>query len=124
MKYPKLSLLYCLFTLSFSFAQNLEFSLITLPKDLTENANSVVRSYNYDVELESHKKMRIKVEKTVTVLNKLGNHESKISVDYDKNRRIASLKAVVYDAFGNEVKKIAKNKFEDYSAADGISSSI
>ncbi len=121
MKYQYLSLLCCLFTFYFSFAQNLEYSVLTIPKDLSDNANSVVRTYSHDIELESHKKMKIKVEKTVTVLNKLGNHESQLSIHYDRNRRISSLKAVVYDAFGKEQKKLSKNKFQDYSAADGIS---
>ena len=109
------------FYFNFLFSQNLELSYLSIPDSLTKNANSVIRSYNKEIQLESSKKMIIKVSKSVTVLNKLGSHESKLVLHYDKNKKIKSLKAIFYDGFGKEIKSISKNKFEDYASADGIS---
>ena len=114
-------LLFIVFTVHTTFSQNLDLNILSLPDSLTKNANSVVRFYDTHIELISHKKMIIKRKKAVTVLNKLGNHESKITVYYDKNTNIKSLKAIAYNSFGKELKKVSKSKFEDYAAADGIS---
>ena len=115
------TLIFVVLTIHTAFSQNLDLSILTIPDSLTKNANSVVRFYDTDIELISQKKMIIKVKKAVTVLNKLGDHESKITIYYDKNTNIKSLKVFAYNALGKEIKKVTKSKFEDYAAADGIS---
>jgi len=65
--------------------------------------------------------MVVKIKKAVTVLKKLGDGHSEITIHYDKNMKIKSLKTRIYNAFGVEIKKISKKDFKDYAAADGIS---
>ncbi len=103
------------------FSQDIDLSILTIPDSLKQNANAVVRLYNTNIELESSRKMKIKVKKAITVLNKLGDHNAEIVVHYDKSNQIKKLKAYIYNAFGVEIKHISKKYFKDYSAADGIS---
>ena len=110
-----------IFSFQFIFSQDLSLSILTIPDSLTKNANSVIRFDDTNVEFVSQRKMIIKIKKAVTVLNELGDSESKITVHYDKNRKIKSLKAIVFNSFGTEIKKISKKDFKDYAAADGIS---
>lgn len=112
-----------LFTLSAQLikSQELDYTILTIPDSLTQKANSIIRQYDMSIELKSSKKMITKISKVVTALNKIGNHESNITIHYDKNTSIKSLKAIFYNSLGGEIKKITKNKFEDYAAADGIS---
>lgn len=112
-----------LFTLSIQLlsSQELDYTILTIPDSLTQKANSIIRQENLFIELKSSKKMITKINKVVTVLNKIGNDESNIVIHYDKNTSIKSLKAVFYNSLGSEIKKVTKNKFEDYAAADGIS---
>jgi hypothetical protein len=121
MKIQPLLLFILFFNFQFLFSQDLGLSVLTIPDSLKQNANSVVRFYNTNIELVSHRKMIIKVKKAITILNKLGDDESEITVYYDNNRKIKSLKAVAYNSFGNQIKKISKKDFKDYSAADGFS---
>ena len=121
MKFQKPALLFLVLLVNLSFSQNLELSLLTVPDSLSKNSNSVVRSNRMKIELLSSKKMTVSQDRIVTILNKMGNDESNLIVHYDKNSRISSIKAVFYDALGNEIKKISKSKFKDYAAADGIS---
>ncbi len=119
MKIQSLLLFILLFNFQFLFSQDL--NTLTIPDSLKQNANSVVRFYDTNIELVSQRKMIIKVKKAITILNKLGDNESKITVYYDKSRKIKSLKAIAYDFFGNQIKKISKKDFKDYSAADSFS---
>lgn len=55
----------------------------------------------------------------VTVLNKLGKADARISESYDDDTKITDLKAFIYDAFGNQIKKYKERDFLDVSAVDG-----
>tara|TARA_R110002073_G_scaffold40547_5_gene115103 strand:+ start:217447 stop:219357 length:1911 start_codon:yes stop_codon:yes gene_type:complete len=121
MKFKSITLLVLIFWCQFIFSQDLDLSILTIPAELTKTSNSVVRFDETTVELVSQKKMNYKIRKAITVLNKLGDHASSITIYHDKNRRIKSLKASAYDAFGKEMKKVSSKDFKDYSAADGFS---
>ena len=88
MNYKSFVLLLFISSFQFIFSQDLDFNVLTIPDSLTKNANSVVRFYDTNIELESSKKMTIKVKKAITILNKLGNHNSKITVHYDKSNNL------------------------------------
>lgn len=104
-----------------SFGQDKNFSAVFIPKEFIENANSIIRKYNYSIEVKSQKSLVIRVEKIITIFNKYGDKYSDLTLSYDNKRSINSVKMYVYDAFGNEIKKIKKGDFNDYSASDGFS---
>lgn len=101
------------------YSQTKEYSYLSIPKELKENANAVIRVDNTTVEVNSMNQLTIKKRRVVTVLNKLGNREAEAYQHYDNHSKVNSISAVIYDAFGGKVKKYSKNKFIDVSAVDG-----
>lgn len=103
------------------FSQEISLSSMLIPKELTENANSVIREQKIDIEILSQKLMLIKKFKTITVLNSKGISNIDAVEYYDKSTKVKSIEATIYDAFGKELKKIKRKDFVDQSVADGFS---
>tara|TARA_R110002073_G_scaffold313380_2_gene485250 strand:+ start:13095 stop:14996 length:1902 start_codon:yes stop_codon:yes gene_type:complete len=116
MKKPVLLLLLVTFSYSL-FSQDDSMSALFISKELKENANAVIRNESTIVTIESVDKMRVKVSRTVTVLNKLGRSYVRAGVGYDNDREITSLSAEIFDVRGERIKKIKKKDFLDYSGA-------
>ncbi len=111
-----------LFFLSFvsiSFAQKSEYSVLTIADSLKENANAVVRLDQTDIIIASQRSMNVKNHRIVTVLNEKGIRAINAVESYNKRSSVKNIEAIVYDAFGNEIKKIKRKDFKDVSAADG-----
>lgn len=111
-----------LFFLSFvsiSFAQKSEYSVLTIADSLKENANAVVRLDQTDIIIASQRSMNIKKQRVVSVLNDKGLNDIDAFEHYNKTTSIKSIEAIVYDAFGNEIKKIKRKDFIDQSAVSG-----
>ena len=121
MKFKGLLLFIFIFSVQFIFSQDLSLSSLNIPDSLTKNANSVTRFDETNIELVSQRKMIVKINKAITILNELGDDQSKITVHYDKNRKIKSLKIIIYNSFGVAIKKVSRKDIKDYAAADGIS---
>ncbi|MEO5776821.1 MAG: transglutaminase family protein [Flavobacterium sp.] len=120
MKLPILPLF--LFFISISvFGQKLEYSTLTIPDSLKQNANSVVRLNQMDINITSQKSMTISSTQVTTVLNELGLRNLGLAEHYDKNRRITKIEATAYDSFGKQLKVYKRKDFKDTSVADGIS---
>tara|TARA_R110001592_G_scaffold209127_6_gene460276 strand:- start:2944 stop:4923 length:1980 start_codon:yes stop_codon:yes gene_type:complete len=111
--------LFLLFLCTNFYSQNINFSSLLIPKELKENANAVVRNNQTIIDVLDKDDMIITVDRTVTILNKIGDRNVDAAVGYDDNSDIKKLEAIIYDAFGNEIKKIKKNDFVDVSAVDG-----
>lgn len=117
-KAPKIICFFLLWSF-FSFSQNEIYVAYTIPKELKENANAVVRNSTTEITISSINELVYSKKYIVTVLNKLGNSDARISESYDDDTKITNLKAVIYDAFGNEIKKYKERDFTDVSAVDG-----
>jgi len=102
-----------------SFAQKSDYSILKISDSLKENANAVLRLDQMDIVIASQRSMNIKVQRVVSVLNNKGLNDIDAFQHYDKTTSIKSIEAVVYDAFGNEIKKIKRKDFEDQSAVSG-----
>lgn len=98
-------------------AQNLEYSYLTIPQQLKENANAVVRLESTSIDLIAVDNMEITHRRIVTVLNESGNNLLKAGVGYDESRKVTDINAVIYDKLGNEIKKIKSKDFKDQSAS-------
>ncbi|MCZ8089999.1 DUF3857 domain-containing protein [Flavobacterium sp.] len=116
----RILLLLILFT-SFAFGQKLEYSILTIPDSLKQNANAVLRNSEMNISIPTQNTMTIKSKVITTVLNEYGLKNLDLSENYDKNRKIAKIEATVYDSFGKELKTFKKKDFRDVSVADGIS---
>ncbi|MBF4508341.1 DUF3857 domain-containing protein [Flavobacterium sp. JLP] len=119
MKKPFFALFFFFFTL-ISFAQKSEYSILTIADSLKENANAVVRLDQTDIAILSQRSMNVKNHRVVTVFNENGNDAVHASQGYSKNSSIKNIEAIVYDVFGNEIKKIKRKDFKDQSVADGM----
>ena len=118
----KLTILPFFILLSVSaLAQKIEYTTLTIPDSLKQNANSVVRLNQLDINITSQKSMTLKSVVATTVLNELGLEDLSLSKVYDKNRKISSIQATVYDASGKELKSYKRKDFKDSSVADGFS---
>ncbi|MCF6129112.1 transglutaminase family protein [Flavobacterium sp. AS60] len=105
----------------FCFGQKLEYSTLTIPDSLKQNANAVVRLSKLNIDITSQKSMVFKTIQVTTVLNELGLRNLGLYENYDKNTRINKIEATTYNAFGNELKVFKRKDFKDISVADGIS---
>lgn len=116
----RILLVLILFT-SFAFGQKLEYSILTIPDSLKQNANAVLRNSEMNISIPTQNTMTIKSKVITTVLNEYGLKNLDLSENYDKNRKIAKIEAIIYDSFGKELKTFKKKDFRDVSVADGIS---
>ncbi len=93
--------------------------MAAIADSLKENANAVVRLNQTDITISSQRSMTIKTQRIVTVLNEKGSNAVNAYEDYGKNSSVNSIEAIIYDAFGNEIKKVKRKDFKDQSAVDG-----
>jgi hypothetical protein len=113
------SLLVFLFFTSLLSAQKTEYSSLLIPDSLKQNANAVVRLNQIDIVISSQRNMKINKKRVVTILNEKGQSSIDAYENYDKRRNVVSIQATVFDAFGNEIKKIKRKDFKDQSSVDG-----
>ncbi|WP_417939394.1 DUF3857 domain-containing protein [Flavobacterium sp. RS13.1] len=118
MKTPCYTLLLLLFALV-SSAQKSNYPISAIKDSLKENANAVVRLDQMDIAIVSQRSMNIKTQRVVSVFNEKGLNDIDAYQHYDKTTSIKSIEAIVYDAFGNEIKKIKRKDFTDRSTVDG-----
>jgi hypothetical protein len=94
-------------------------SSLSIPTELTKDANAVVRWDDNKIEVMAYNKMLYTNKRIVSILNSSGDHKHGSVVHYDEHTNIKKLEVRVFDAFGKEIKKIRKNDFEDVSAVSG-----
>jgi transglutaminase-like putative cysteine protease len=108
-----------LFVGTYLFSQDPLYSSLTIPKELLKNSSAVIRSNDMVVTMHSSKEMTVVLKRVITVMNKSGNGHVDAYIHYDNNVKIRSLEALVFNASGNQIRKIKKNDFTDVSAVDG-----
>ena len=118
MKTLRCALFFFLFTL-ISSAQKSQYPVATIADSLKESVDAVVRLDQMDIIISSQRSMNVKVQRVVTVFNESGISDIDAYQGYDKSTSVKSIEAVVYDAFGNEIKKIRRKDFKDQSAVSG-----
>ena len=119
MNKTKIVVLFALCFIQISYSQDYNFNSTTIPQNIKEDAHSVVLFNQVGVELKSQKSMSYIVKKAITVLNKFGNGNRYVVVPYDGSRRIKSVSTIIYNAFGNQIKKIKNKEYKDVSQVDG-----
>lgn len=102
-------------------AQKMMYPVLSLDARSVQNANAVIRLDETTIDLSSPKNLRRSHRRIVTVLNRKGYDYLDLQVYYDKKISIKNLGAVVYDAFGKEVKKFKSGDFKDVAAVSSFS---
>ncbi|NDP25947.1 MAG: DUF3857 domain-containing protein [Flavobacterium sp.] len=100
-------------------AQKSEYTSLLISDSLKQNANAVVRLDQTDINISTQRNMNIKQKRIVTVLNEKGQEAINAYEYYNKKTTVANIQATVFDAFGNEIKKIKRKDFRDQCVADG-----
>lgn len=119
MKFPSPILLFSLFFTFLSYAQDISLSSVIIAHELRENANAVIRDNVTEITIEDVDKMVVSNKRVITILNKSGNRYSSTYESYDNDTKITKLSAIIYDAFGKQIKKYKSRDFLDVSAVDG-----
>ena len=101
-------------------AQNTNYSVVTIPENLKENANSVIRYQSIDISITSQKSYVKTTSKAITVLNSKGINNIDAKEYYGDSEKVNFIEATIYNAFGMEVKKIKRKDFKDQSVSDGF----
>src|SRR5690606_10736599 len=91
------------------FSQENLYSSASIPENLKQNVNAVVRLHQVNVSVNSINNMDVSEKRIITVLNKQGNDNIDAFVHYDPNVKIKELEVLVYNQFGKEVKKIKRS---------------
>ncbi|MEG9328874.1 DUF3857 domain-containing protein [Salinimicrobium catena] len=100
-------------------AQERSYPVSTIDNSLFENANAIIRNDEIEIEVTAINKMFIRTERTVTVLNELGEELIWAGEVYDDDIKIKKQEAVIIDQDGNEIKKFKKKDFQDRSLVTG-----
>ncbi|MDN3666677.1 DUF3857 domain-containing transglutaminase family protein [Algibacter miyuki] len=108
-----------IFTTILAFSQQDFYTSFSIPDNLKQNANAVVRLNDIAIVLESSSAMRVTEKSIVTVLNKEGDQAVNTHLFYDDNVKIKTLEVEVYNNYGKLLKKIKKKDFKDVSAVPG-----
>ncbi|SDQ29216.1 DUF3857 domain-containing protein [Flagellimonas zhangzhouensis] len=107
------------FFIFFSNFFHAQYSVKSIPENLLTGADAVLRKHTMDVVVLAQDKMEIRYHRVVTVLNEDGDDKVDAYAYYEKNDKISTLEAIVYNANGNEIKKFKKKDFLDQSAISG-----
>ena len=119
MNIKKILSVFLILIASYLFSQEELFLAYTISPELIKNANAVVRQDKTVIEISAYNRMNVTTKRIVTIFNSQGDQKHGGVIGYDNNTTIKKLEAKIYDALGNEIKKIKKNDFEDVSAVDG-----
>lgn len=98
-----------------------QYSYNEIPENLISNSNAVIRKDDVHFTINSQNSISIKTHKAVTILNKSGESEAFLYVNYNKQRKVKSISGTVYDKAGNKIKNITKKDFNDFYAAASFS---
>lgn len=93
--------------------QGLDYAALTVPAELRENANSVVRQHDLVYRVNSPSEATIYERKVVTILKDGHHRANRMVVHYDGDSKITTFKATLYDAFGQKIRAAKKSEIED-----------
>ena len=102
-------------------AKELKYPVSAIPPELKENAHTVIRLYQQEIEIKSEKFATVKITQVRTILNKNGEYDGIFKELYDPMNRIVSVKGKVYDETGKQIKSLGMEDVEDYSYISSFS---
>jgi len=99
-------------------AKELKYPVSEIPAGLKENAHTVFRLYQQEIDIKSTKSVLVSVTDVRTILNKNGERNCYFKESYDSMNKISNLKGKVYDETGKQIRSLG---FEDIVDRSGIS---
>lgn len=102
-----------------AWASDLKYPAANIPVQLKKDADIVVRDYSTFLKIESENSAVLTVHITKTILTEEGREKAYLMVPYDKTQKVKIKKAIIYNALGEEIKKIKQSEVKDYSNVSG-----
>ncbi|MBC8753299.1 DUF3857 domain-containing protein [Kordia sp. YSTF-M3] len=112
-------IVFLLLNVNLVFSQDDLKSYLTLPQELKDNANAVVRLDETIVAVKAINDLEISQKRIVTVLNESGIYKIGAVVGYDNDIKVKEAEVRIYDKLGKQIKKFRQRDFVDVSAVDG-----
>jgi transglutaminase-like putative cysteine protease len=109
----------CLFHAREIVAGDPKFPISAIPDSLKKDVNIVVREDKMIYTILSVSQGKLYSYYAVTILNEKGSDFASRTFAYDKLSKITSLSGNVYDASGENIKKLKKSEIYDQSSYDG-----
>ncbi|MDP4265230.1 MAG: DUF3857 domain-containing protein [Bacteroidota bacterium] len=104
-----------------AIADNGEYAVSGIPPALLKNADAVLRVEELRFEILSTKEAIQNYHYVITILNDNADKWAEFSEYYDKLREVSSVQGYLYDAAGNQLKKMKMKDLEDISGVEDIS---
>ena len=112
----------CITSFFFSFSQDkFTYDALTIPVEFKEKANAVVRYEKQTLDILDYDEIKITTKRVVTVFNKYGKRHVGAYQIYNQRTDIKNMEAHIYDALGEEIKKVKERDFIDESAVGEVS---
>jgi hypothetical protein len=103
------------------YAKDIKYPVTAIPESLKKNVNVVVREDETIFKILSRKSATVHVHYVATIMTANGKDYATRTIFYDKLSKVNGLKAVVYDANGEVIKKLKASEIRDQAAFDGVS---
>lgn len=103
------------------FAGDPKYNASTIPEELKTGMYAVIREQDSKFFINSRNSSTIQFRLVVTLLNSHAKRYATITLGYNKLLKIETLKAIVYDAEGNEIRKLKQNEIIDQSSISDYS---
>ncbi len=95
-----------------------EYDVAHIPPDLLRNANAVKRTEQIYFEILNSGEAVLKKKFAITILNAAGDELASFSEHYDHLHEIKNIEGALYDASGNELKRLKNKQVLDFSGTD------
>jgi hypothetical protein len=99
-------------------AGDIKYPVKSIPEALLRNAHVVKRMEEIEFRIISTGETVFKKKYAITILNENGDEHAGFSEFYDKLHQITSIEGALYDAMGNQLKKLKNKDVQDLSASD------
>ncbi len=96
-----------------------KYKVSDISKELKSGALAVIRDQEMNFTRISLTDAILSVREVITILNKKALSDAKFVQYYDKFSKIRKIKAVIYDEYGNVIRKIEHDDIKDISAISG-----
>ncbi|HEX9979518.1 MAG TPA: DUF3858 domain-containing protein [Flavobacterium sp.] len=107
--------LFAFFFVIVGSSQKILYPVSEIPEALKENANAVLRQEKIAIVISSRRSLNIETYRAVTILNEYGLRH----MGAYEGRNVESAEAVIYDAFGKEIKRMRRKDFKEMSVSEG-----
>lgn len=116
----RILILITLFSSLACYSKDINYSVLSIPKELLKNANVIKRIEQIRFEIINTGETVLYRKYAVTILNENGDDQSGFYEWYDKLKSIRSIEGNLYDMMGNPLKKVKNKDIQDLSGTNGM----